>query len=282
VVPVLERDDQLERLDAALRSATGGRGRVVFVGGEAGIGKTALVEHFADRLDANVRVAFGRCDALGTPRALGPFVDVAGALDVAPAADRDRLLGDLVAGIRSNGPVLLVVEDAHWADDATIDIIAMLGRRAVDLPLVFVVTYREDEVGGGHPLRQALGNLATTSGAAWIGLQPLSIDAVRQLAEPLGASADDVYALTGGNPFYVTEALAAPPGSLSTSVRLAVLARASRLSSPARDVLDAVAIVPGRAEAWLLDGLADPAAEAIDECAPRRPGQGVTTLLPGA
>ncbi len=263
---MLERDDQLERLGAAMVSAKCGRGRVVFVGGEAGIGKTALVEHFADRIDTDVRVAFGRCDALGTPRALGPFVDAAQALDVSPAADRDRFLGDLVAGIRSNGPVLLVVEDAHWADDATIDLVAMLGRRAVDLPLLFVVTYREDEVGAGHPLRQALGNLATTSGAAWIGLQPLSIDAVRQLAEPLGASADEVYSLTGGNPFYVTEALAAPPGSLSTSVRLAVLARASRLSAPARDVLDAVAIVPGRAEAWLLDGLVSPAVEDLDEC----------------
>jgi DNA-binding CsgD family transcriptional regulator/tetratricopeptide (TPR) repeat protein len=267
VVKVLERDGQLERLDAALDSAKCGHGRVVFVGGEAGIGKTALVEHFADRIDAGVRVAFGRCDALGTPRALGPFVDAAQALDVAPAAaDRDTLLGDLVAGIRSNGPVLLVVEDAHWADDATIDLVAMLGRRSVDLPLAFVVTYREDEVGAAHPLRQALGNLATTSGAAWIGLQPLSIDAVRQLAEPHGASADEVYALTGGNPFYVTEALAAPPGSLSTSVRLAVLARASRLSASARDVLDAVAIVPGRAETWLLDGLVDPAVEDVDEC----------------
>ena len=164
------------------------------------------------------------------------------------------------------GPVVLVVEDAHWADDATIDLVAMLGRRAVDLPLLFVVTYREDEVGVGHPLRQALGNLATTSGAAWIGLEPLSIHAVRQLAEHLGASADEVYALTGGNPFYVTEALAAPPGSLSTSVRLAVLARASRLSAPARDVLDAVAIIPGRAEAWLLDGLVHPAVDDVDEC----------------
>jgi DNA-binding CsgD family transcriptional regulator/tetratricopeptide (TPR) repeat protein len=266
VVQVLERGDQLERLDAALVSATSGRGRAVFVGGEAGIGKTALVEHFAEGVDAGVRVAFGRCDALATPRALGPFVDVAPSLGVEPSADRDSLLGDLVAGIRTCGPVLLVVEDAHWADDATIDLVAMLGRRAVDLPLLFVITYREDEVGAGHPLRQALGNLATTSGAAWIGLQPLSIDAVRQLAEPLGVSADEVYTLTGGNPFYVTEALAAPTGSLSTSVRLAVLARASRLSAPAREVLDAVAIVPGRAEGWLLDSLIQPAAEDVDEC----------------
>jgi DNA-binding CsgD family transcriptional regulator/tetratricopeptide (TPR) repeat protein len=263
---VLERDAELERLEAALVSATCGRGRVVFVGGEAGIGKTALVEHFADRIDSETRVAFGRCDALGTPRALGPFVDAAHALDVAPATDRDKLLGDLVGAIRANGPVLLVVEDAHWADDATVDIIAMLGRRVVDLPLLLVVTYREDEVGAGHPLRQALGNLATTSGAAWIGLEPLSVAAVRQLADPLGASADEVYALTGGNPFYVTEALAAPPGSLSTSVRLAVLARASRLSAPAREVLDAVAIVPGRTETWLLDGLVHPADDDVDEC----------------
>ena len=159
-----------------------------------------------------------------------------------------------------------MVEDAHWADVATIDLIAMLGRRAVDLPLLLVVTYREDEVGAGHPLRQALGNLATTSGATWIGLEPLSIDAVRQLAEPRGASADDVYALTGGNPFFVTEALAAPPGSLSTSVRLAVLARASRLSPSARQVLDAAAVVPGRIEGWLLEGLCEAAPDDVDEC----------------
>ena len=88
MVEVLERDAQLDRLGGALHAAAARHGRVVFVGGEAGIGKTALVEHFADRVDPGVRVAFGRCDALGTPRALGPFVDAAGALDVTPAADR--------------------------------------------------------------------------------------------------------------------------------------------------------------------------------------------------
>jgi tetratricopeptide (TPR) repeat protein len=153
----------------------------------------------------------------------------------------------------------------------------MLGRRAVDLPVLFVVTYREDEVGAGHPLRQALGNLATSNGASWIGLEPLSFDAVRRLAEPSGASAEEIYALTAGNPFFVTEALAAPPGALSTSVRLAVLARASRLSSRAREALDAAAIVPGRAESWLLDALCEPAPVDIDECL----GAGVLILDSG-
>jgi DNA-binding CsgD family transcriptional regulator/tetratricopeptide (TPR) repeat protein len=263
---MLERDEQLQRLHAALVAAECGRGRVVFVGGEAGIGKTALVEHFAGEVGASTRVVFGRCDALGTPRALGPFVDAAVALDLEPAADRDGLFANLVAGIVAGGPVVLVVEDAHWADDGTIDLIAMVGRRAVDLPVLFVVTYREDEVGAGHPLRQALGNLATSNGASWVGLTPLSIAAVRRLAEPSGASAEEIYALTAGNPFFVTEALAAPPGALSTSVRLAVLARASRLSSGAREVLDAAAIVPGRAESWLLDALCEPAPADIDEC----------------
>jgi DNA-binding CsgD family transcriptional regulator/tetratricopeptide (TPR) repeat protein len=263
---LLERDGELHRLRAALDAAVAGRGRVVFVGGEAGIGKTALVEHFAEGAVDDVRVAVGRCDALATPRALGPFVDIAGSLGLEPATERDALLGTLIAGIRARGPALLVVEDAHWADDATIDLVAMLGRRAVDLRLLLVVTYREDEVGGSHPLHQALGNLATTTGAAWIGLEPLSIDAVGRLAEPYGNPAAELHALTAGNPFYVTETLAAPPGSLSTNVRLAVLARASRLSPAGRRVLDAVAVVPGRAEWWLLEQLCHPDIDAVDEC----------------
>ena len=74
---VLERDVEVARLRGALADAAGGHGRVVFVGGEAGIGKTTLVELLASTADPATRVAFGRCDALGTPRALGPFVDIA-------------------------------------------------------------------------------------------------------------------------------------------------------------------------------------------------------------
>ncbi len=220
------------------------------------------------RLIRRRRVAFGRCDALGTPRALGPFVDIADSLGIADADDRDGLLGQLLAAIRPGPPTMLVVEDAHWADAATIELLAMLGRRAVDLPLLLVVTYREDEVDAGHPLRLALGNLATASGAVWVGVGPLSIDAVRVLAAPTGADADAVYALTAGNPFYVTEALAAPD---SDRCRRASASPSwpGRRACPAqaRDVLDAVAIVPGRAETLAARRpRASPPREHVDEC----------------
>jgi DNA-binding CsgD family transcriptional regulator/tetratricopeptide (TPR) repeat protein len=237
----------------------------VFVSGEAGIGKTALLTTFARAVD-DARVVVGHCDALATPRALGPFVDASAALGLDPPRDRDGLLRCLLAGIRASRPTLLIVEDAHWADDATIELVAMLGRRVDDLPLLLAVTYREDEVAADHPLRVVVGDLLTSSTTALLPLAPLSRDAVAVLAEPIGLPIDDLYARTAGNPFFVTEALAAPGEVLPLSVRLAVLARARRLPPAARAVLDAVAVVPGQAEAWLVGALSDPAPGAVDAC----------------
>ncbi len=263
---LLERDAELARLETWLSDAAAGHGRVAFIGGEAGIGKTALVTTFVGQIDGRARVATGRCDALATPRALGPFLDAADALGVPAPEDRDGLLRSLLEDLRAGPPTLIVIEDAHWADDGTIELFAMLGRRAVDLPLLLVVTYREDEVTAEHPLRLTLGNLATASGAMWLGLRPLSPAAVQTLADAAGVPAGDLYALTCGNPFYVTEALAVPAGTVPKTVRLAVLARATRLPPPARLVLDAVAVVPGRAEDWLVEALCAPPPGAIDDC----------------
>jgi DNA-binding CsgD family transcriptional regulator/tetratricopeptide (TPR) repeat protein len=266
VAMLLERDAELGRLEALLADAGGGHGRVVFVGGEAGIGKTALVATFAQSACGG-RVAVGRCDALATPRALGPFLDAAGVLGLDAPLDRDGLLGCLVGDLRRcTQSTVLVVEDAHWADDATIELVAMLGRRAVDLPLLLVITYREDEVTTEHPLRRVIGDLVTASATVWLGLRPLSLEAVRALAEASGADADLLYERSGGNPFYVTEALAAPTEVVPTTVRLAVLARVARLGPASRAVLDAVAVVPGRAESWLVDGLCSPPPGAVEAC----------------
>ncbi len=167
---LLERDDELGLLSQWLRDAETGHGRVVFVGGEPGIGKTSLVTTFAAGVDAAVRVGFGRCDALVTPRALGPFLEVAAELDIAVSEDRDGLVRSFVEHLKGSGPTLIVVEDAHWADEATIEALAMLGRRVVDLPMLLVVTYRENEVTAEHPLRIVLGDLATSAGSAWLAL----------------------------------------------------------------------------------------------------------------
>ncbi|MEY2581663.1 MAG: hypothetical protein QOE09_1512 [Ilumatobacteraceae bacterium] len=266
MVTLLERDAELARLRTLLDSAHGGHGRVAFVGGEAGIGKSSVVNAFTRDLPGNSRVAYGRCDALITPRTLGPLLEIAADLGISGVDDRDGLLANLVADVRRAGTTVLVIEDAHWADDASIDLLVMLGRRAVDLPLLLIVTYRDDQVTGDHPLRVAVGDLITASTTVWLGLAPLTREAVDYMAGEHGIHGDDLFERTGGNPFFVTEALAAPGDDIPTSVRLAVLARAARLDRAQRSMLDAVSVVPGRAATWLVAALCDQPASALDAC----------------
>ena len=263
---LLERDAELARLHALLESAADGRGRIAFVGGEAGIGKSTLVSAFAADVHEKARFAVGRCDALATPRALGPFLEVAEGLGISTDRDRDSLLGQLISDIRRHGTTLLVIEDAHWADDASIELLSMLGRRVPELPLLLVVTYREEEASSEHPLQLAIGDLVTAGSTVWLGLAPLSRDGVRSLADQAGVTGDDLFERTGGNPFFVTEALGAPGDDVPTSIRLAVLARAARLDTEARSVLDAVSVVPGRVEGWLVDALCEAPDAALDTC----------------
>jgi DNA-binding CsgD family transcriptional regulator/tetratricopeptide (TPR) repeat protein len=260
---LLERDAELARLVGALDDAADGHGRIAFVAGDAGIGKSALVTEFVATADS-ATTAIGRCDPLATPRALGPFLDVATALGVDAPPDRDRLLGALVDRLARSGPSVVVVEDAHWADDATLELLAMLGRRAGDLTLVLVVTYRDSEVDSDHTLRRVIGDLVTASATIWIGLGPLSRAAVSELAAPHGADADELYDRTGGNPFFVTEVLASPGDDIPTTVRLAVLARAGRLDPETRAVVEVVSVVPGRAESWLVAATNDAPGAALD------------------
>jgi len=150
---ILERAAELESLETALQRAVGGAGSVVLIAGEAGIGKTSLVRAFAHDLPDRVRLLIGACDDLVTPRTLGPLRDAMrgerGPLAAALAAgDREAVLTTLLAELgNATRPTVLVLEDVHWADDATLDVLRYLGRRVDDLPLMVVVTYRDDEVG---------------------------------------------------------------------------------------------------------------------------------------
>jgi DNA-binding CsgD family transcriptional regulator/tetratricopeptide (TPR) repeat protein len=264
VTALLEREFELGRLDGLVDDARAGHGHVVFVAGEAGIGKSALITELARRAD-DVRIVTGRCDALSTPRALGPFLDIADQMGLDQSLDRNRLLDATLSRLRQGQPTIIIVEDAHWADDASIELLGMIGRRVADLPLLLLVTYRDDEATAG-PLRQAVGDLVTASSTIYIGLRPLSIAAIGQLAAGRGVSVDDLHARSGGNPFYVTEVLASTDDDLPTTIRLAVLARAARLDGNARLVLDAIAIVPGQAERWLIDALCQPDPAALAAC----------------
>jgi len=253
---LFERDALLARLDDARREG----GRLVFVGGEAGVGKTSLLRAFSERSEG--RVLWGSCENLTTPTPYGPLLDID--LDLA-AAGEPRLAARALLALLDE-PATLVLEDVHWADEATLDVLRVVGRRVDASPSVVVATFRDDEAVGTHPLRTLLGELATAPGVVRLSVPRLSADAVRQLAAPHGVDPVELHRLTLGNAFYVTEVLAAAPAALPDTVRDAVLARAARLSPVARRLLDAVALVPAAAELWLLEAVAPEELTAADEC----------------
>jgi DNA-binding CsgD family transcriptional regulator/tetratricopeptide (TPR) repeat protein len=276
---LVERDHLLARLDDLRRTAVAGKGSIVFVAGEAGAGKTALINAFLTRLGPRVIVLAGACDALATPRALGPVLDIAhevggGLADAADSADRHHLMTALLDELRH--PSLLVIEDAHWADQATLDVIRFVGRRAAQTRSVVVVSYRNDEAPPGTPLRSVLGDLATYDHAVRLEVPPLSPDGVALLAVDHGMDPVRLSELTGGNPFYVTEVLAAAGWTLPATVGDAVLARAGRLSESSRRALEAASIVPGEVATEMLSALTDLDEMALTEC--RNAGMLVLTL----
>jgi DNA-binding CsgD family transcriptional regulator len=267
---VLERDAHRAVLDECLAAARGGDGRLVFVSGEAGSGKTTLVDSFCAGV-RGARVAMGACDDLDTPRPLGPVLEIAERLGLADPHDDvslHSLMTAMVAALSGSRATIAVVEDAHWADAATLDVLRYVGRRVASLRALLVVTFRDDELDVDHPLQVLMGDLATAPGVLRLQVDALTHAAVATLAEAASTGVDvhALYAQTGGNPFFVTEVLAVGGQGVPPSVRDAVLARASRLSPPARAALDAAATVPTRVETWLVDALADVGATGLDEC----------------
>jgi DNA-binding CsgD family transcriptional regulator len=267
---LVERDDASARLDTELEHARLGVGRIVVVGGEAGVGKTSLVRSFTARHEGEVRVLWGACEALFTPRPLGAVYDIVQGLQgwsvdpPATAADRARFFGALLEELRSH-PTIAVFEDVHWADEATLDALKYLGRRVESAPSLLVLTYRHDEVGANHPLRSVLGDLPSGP-TTRVPLFPLTPDGVTELARRAEQPPHGLWEATGGNPFYVTEVLAAGGGDIPETVLDAVLARAARVSDEGRRLLDAVAVVPGSIEIWLLEELAGDDIGHLAEC----------------
>jgi len=271
---LLERQDLVDRLRALLADAARGKGRVVAVSGEAGVGKSALVRTFAASAGGNVRVLWGACEDLATPEPLGPLQEIA------------RNAGwDLLAAMRHGGRLaafsearevfdqagranLLVIEDLHWADDATVDFVRFLGRRIGNARILLVLTARSDEPQARTRLRRSLADIPADN-VARLDVPLLTEGAVADLARAAGLDAAAIYRLTAGNAFYVTELIrSAGSTALPASVNDAVLSRADRLSTAARDLLDAVSICPGRAEIAFVNAMLerDCLAE-IEDCA---------------
>jgi DNA-binding CsgD family transcriptional regulator/tetratricopeptide (TPR) repeat protein len=261
VATLLERDGDLALLDDALAGARQGQGRVVLVTGEAGIGKSSLVDAWLATVD-DAASHVGWCDDLLSGRALGPLRDIArragGPLSEAIAdGDLGRVLDAVLALLNDPlRPTVLVVEDLHWADEATLDVVRYVGRRIRQLPAVLVGTYRDDDVDGQHPLTGVLAVL-TTAPVTRVEPRPLTESAIRQMAARNDVDPSEVLATTGGNPFFVAETLQAASGEIARTVVDSVLARLQALPEQARRAVEELAIVPGRIEADLVDAIED-------------------------
>jgi DNA-binding CsgD family transcriptional regulator/tetratricopeptide (TPR) repeat protein len=260
---MLERDAELAALAHAAREAADGHGSVVLVKGEAGIGKSSLVEALRSHLPAEGRMLVGYCDDLATPRTLGPFRDLVGSVGtelsraVTDGSERDRVLTALRTELTwPDHPTVLVIEDVHWADDATLDALRYLIRRIADLPAVLVLTYRDDELNREHPLHGLLGQASRSDHVRHLPLRRLSQQAVRQLTAGSSVDAHDLFELTSGNPFFVHELLASAQGErVPPTIADAILARVRSLDHPVQDMLEQLAVVPSGLDRWLVDVL---------------------------
>ncbi len=288
---LIERDSALAALEACLERCRSGQGRTVLLRGEAGIGKTSLLREWAvrSRERGGADIYWGGCEALFTPRPLGPVLDIAQSLSPSiaalvharqPPSDLFAAIGGWLgvpsAALSARAPPVqrvnvLVFEDVHWADHLTLDFLKYLGRRIHGWPALLVLSYRDDETGAMHPLTQVIGDMPPAN-TERIDLQPLGFDALALLSGYPPQRTRELLNVTGGNPFFATEVLSATQGDTQAAgvpptVTAAVMARVQRVSAPARAVLEAASLVPGSIELSLVAALAGPTGvQGVDEC----------------
>src|SRR3954470_11621802 len=306
--PMVGRAEELDRLLSHVDRAAGGRSSAVLLAGDAGVGKTRLLDELAARAtDRGVRVLVGHCVDLGD---VGlpylPFVDllrpVASDPDLAPAAAGNPVLAGLLAGrpgtlvpvpppgegrdlgrplpnraapqpvddgrlqlfesvagliceLAAAAPLLILLEDVHWADRSSRDLLRYLLARLVDEPVTVVASYRADDLHRRHPLPPLLAELVRLPGVERIELAPLPDDDVGALVRSLAAregglsrsAVDDVVARAEGNAFYAEELVAARlhGEALPLGVSDVLLARVEQRSPATQQVLR-IAAVAGR------------------------------------
>lgn len=267
---ILERDSELLLLADLVAEAADGTGRVVLVRGEAGIGKSTLIDRFLSNTKDSAHTLLGACDDLLTPQPFGPLWDIAreetSLTEPLRAGDR-RVVWETTLDLlsRSLRPTVLVLEDTQWADEATLDLIKYLGRRIKRTHGVLVLTYRDAEVYADHPLRQAIGDLPLGN-VVRVPLRRLSLEAIASMITDDDLDAADVYQLTGGNPLFVREVLASGGDTVPTSVTDTTLGRMSGLSPQARQILELVSVAPGEIERSVVESILDPDPDDFSEC----------------
>lgn len=254
-VALLERDETLELLAGLVTLAKRGEGQIALIRGEAGIGKTSVVEALTRSVADRAHTLWGTCDDLLAPRPLGPIVDMAlgepSLHRALTSPDPNGVLTSLMELFtRALRPTVAVFEDVQWSDESTLDLLNSLGRRIDRTHALVVMTFR-DPLPTNHPLRVVLGDLPS-SRTHNLELLPLSRGAVISLSEN-EARGSRIWELSDGNPFLASELIHSPPGSVPLSVSDAIRSHVARLSGGAERLVKLVSVVPGRTELILLE-----------------------------
>src|SRR5258705_3301346 len=269
---LVERDDFLGILRMQFKNVAEGEGHCIFVSGEAGMGKTSLVKAFCKEQKENCNIYQGACDALFTPRPLAPLYDIIWQVksDLLPKVHTIEELSELFAGFfrelsNQKEKTLIVFEDIHWADEATLDFIKFFARRITQLRCLFILTYRDDEIHANHTLRNVLGQLPPDSFTR-MQLTPLSRQAVEKMAEEKGYNGEDVYSISGGNPFYVTEILSSYSLGVPDNIKDSIISAYNRTGERSRQVWELLSVIPTSFEIKYLEKFEPLYATALENC----------------
>jgi DNA-binding CsgD family transcriptional regulator/tetratricopeptide (TPR) repeat protein len=269
---LLERQNSLDELSQIVADVSAGEGRTVLLSGEAGIGKTSLIKFFTNGLYADTEILWGACDDLFTPRPLGPLYDIAYQMTsnlikmLENEEKRVSIFSEFLNYLESTAHLkVIVIEDIHWADESTLDLIKFLARRISRTKSILILSFRDEDIGQDNLLRSMLGELPH-SGIKRIRLYPLSETAVDTLIQNAGIQNENLYERTGGNPFYVNEVLAYKNDELPSSIKDAIIAHTSKLPDDTRELLEIISVIPNKVEIELLRKLFNKVEDHIDHC----------------
>ncbi len=269
---LIERDEFLVSLETAFQNIEAGEGHCIFVTGEAGIGKTSLVNAFCKKVKNRCTIYKGTCDALFAPRPLAPVYDIL--LQIRSnfpigdnnITDRTAFFINIFYELKNRHEASLIIfEDIHWADEATLDFIKFLARRISQLCCLFILTCRDNEIQPIHPLRIVLGHLNPDTFTR-MRLLPLSKQAVEKMAAGKEYKGEDVYNISGGNPFYVKEILASYSPGVPDNIKDAILSVYNRLDEKTRQLWQILSVLPTGFEIKYLQEIDSEYITPIQEC----------------